>query len=134
MKKLSILVALVLCLAILSGCTGAVLDVDSHEWVLISATYSNMGIEKTLEIENVVMTAKNGNVTITDAFDTAYSGTYILSSASSKGRDYSFSLGEFAGHGIVSLTDYYGEKSVPTVSLSLNNGKERYTLVFVSNE
>ena len=136
MKKTLFILTLALCLLAFCGCTGAVLDIDSYEWQLQSATKANLINDSMTELSSVaVLSARNGKLTLTDSESGAvYEGTYMLTDSNSKGRDYAFTFGSFTGHGILSVTDYYGELSVPTLSVSISDGLTRYTLLFQANE
>ena len=137
MKKALIFPVLILCVAMLFSCAGTVLDIESYEWRLVSATRANTELDTLSELsfDGVRMVAKNGKITITDTENgTVYNGTYIQTGTNSRGRDYSFTLGAYFGYGILSNTDFYGEEYTPTVSVSITSGTTRYTLRFEAME
>ena len=135
MKKIALIITLFTALSILCSCAGAPLDIESYEWTLVSVTKSNPNGEnaKEIQFDGATLVAKNGSITITDASSSeSFSGTYLQTGASSKGRDYSVSIADYSGNGILSSSDYYSEETVPTISFSISNGESRYILVFKS--
>lgn len=133
MKKLIGIMSLILCLAILSSCGGAVIDVDAYEWGLQSAVKTNttLNTSQKIDFENVSLTARNGKITVNDkATGAVYSGAYMVTGSNSEGSEYSLSVGSSSGNAILSLVDYEGERAVPTLTISLTNGNERYNLSF----
>ncbi len=135
MKKLTLILSLVLCAVILTGCMGDSLNIEDKEWKLVSASFENadLGSVPTPAFGEVTLSATSGNIVIIDKeTGESYTGTYIQTNSNSQGRDYSFTIGEYSGYGILSRTDFYSDEKLPTISLSLTKGAERYTLCFQS--
>lgn len=135
MKKITLVLTVLIALSLLCSCGGAVLNIEAYEWDLVSVTKSSQNGENARELSfgGATLVAKNGKITVTDdSTGESFAGTYLQTGANSKGRDYSVEIDSFSGNGILSISDFYNEESVPTVSFSISDGSSRYILVFKS--
>ncbi len=138
MKKFLCLITVLLLVFCFVGCEG-VPEIENYEWKLRSAWRSSdgkieavakeeeLGLYPDAEVVSVALTAKYGNITITDETNgTIYTGTYKVSQRTPAGTDYSIVIDGITGHATVAMTTYADGSGEPTLPINIGG----YSLYF----
>ena len=83
------------------------------------------------KVIELTLNAENGELTLTDATNSkTYSGTYKVSSKSSKNVWYEITIDGIKGYVSIAQTEYYDGSEAMTLSITLGD----YALYFVPND
>ena len=148
MKRLLLVISLLVSLVILSSCNTELVAIEECEWKM-SAVMSDSGdslqnandfviavgeadeIHPDAKVVELILTAKNGKLTLTDSTNgKTYIGTYKVSGKTINSIDYEITVEGIKGYATVAQTKYYDGSERPTLPINLGN----YSLYFVSND
>ena len=148
MKKLIALFCTVIFAVTLSACNADVVEIEDYEWKmrtvmsndteaaqyqdeLVVAVGEADELYPDAEIVDMTLTAKDGEITITDSTnDKTSSGTYEVQQKTPKGTDYEIIIDGVTGYATVSPTEYYDDSEIPTLPINIDG----YSLYFIPNE
>lgn len=146
--KTTVKILSLLLVFVLAGCSSApVLSVDNQEWRLQTAAKLNSKTEdytliarssewntddETVHIADIVLSAKDGVITVTDReTQKTYTGTYKKSKSSQNaGTIYEIRIENLSGYGTAAFTEYGDGTKIPTFPLTLIDGDIQYALYF----
>ena len=120
--------------------------IESYEWKLQSVMNNNTEVAEdelviavgeqdelypNAKVVDVVLTANNGEITITDATNNkTYTGTYKMTEETSKTTTYEIEIDGIAGNATIAITEHLGNRLTPTLPINLGE----YTVYFLPNE
>ena len=148
MKKILSVFLLSFMVFTLSACNADVLKIEDYEWKMRTVASNDIEAAQTpdelivavgeadelypdAEIVDLTLTAKGGEITITDTTnDRTSTGTYEVMQKTPKGTDYEIIIDGVNGYATVAPTEYYDGSEIPTLPINING----YSLYFIPNE
>ena len=149
MRKITVLVLAIVMTMLLSACGikgKPVVYIDSYEWKLQSVMNNDTGVADeeiviavgeqdelypNAKVVDVVLTANNGEITLTDATNNkTYTGTYKMTEETSKSATYEIVIDDIEGNATITLTEHLGNRLTPTLPINLGE----YTVYFLPND
>ena len=148
MKKILSVLFVSLTVFALSACNADVVEIEDYEWKmrtvmsndteatqyqdeLVVAVGEADELYPDAEIVDMTLTAKDGEITITDSTnDKTYNGTYEVKQKTPKRTVYEIIIDGATGYATVSPTEYYDGSEIPTLPINIDG----YSLYFIPNE
>lgn len=148
MKKIiSILMMLSFAFA-LSACNSDQIAIEDYEWKMRTVMRNDIEAAQNedelvvavgeadelypdAEIVDVTLTAKDGEITVTDTTNSkTYSGSYTVSQKTPDGTDYEVTIDGVTGYATVAPTEYYDGSEIPTLPINIGD----YCAYFIPKE
>ena len=140
MRKILSLILLVLILVLsFSSCSFGKVKIDDYTWTLRTAMYiqeeelvvcaseAPSSTHPQASIVEVVLTASDGKITITDSTNQkSYEGTYKVTNKTPAGTDYEVVIDGKSGYATCAMTTYANGNEEPTLPINLDG----YSLYF----
>lgn len=145
MKKIiSIFLMLIFTFA-LSACNSDEFAIEDYEWKMRTVMRNDIEVAQNedelvvavgeadelypdAEIVDLTLTAKNGEITVTDTTNNkTYNGTYKVSRETPDGTDYEITIDGVTGHATAAPTEYYNDQTIPTLPINIDG----YSVYFI---
>lgn len=142
-KSLAVILLSMLFLT-LTACSSDAIEIEDYEWKMRTVMSNDIELADSdavvlavgeydelypnAEIVDLILTAKDGKITVTDATNgKTYEGTYKVTQTTPKGTDYEITIDGKSGFATVAMTEYYEGDDEPTLPINLGD----YTLYFI---
>ena len=132
----------------LSACNSDEFAIEDYEWKMRTVMRNDIEVAQNedelvvavgeadelypdAEIVDLTLTAKNGEITVTDTTNNkTYNGTYKVSQETPDGTDYEVTIDGVSGNATVAPTGYYDDPEIPTLPINIGN----YSIYFIPKE
>lgn len=148
MKKIISILIMLSFTFTLSACNSDQIAIEDYEWKMRTVMRNDIEAAQNedelvvavgeadelypdAEIVDVTLTAKDGEITVTDTTNSkTYSGSYTVSQKTPDGTDYEVTIDGVTGYATVAPTEYYDGSEIPTLPINIGG----YSVYFIPKE